>query len=80
MNDIDIVTRLRNYDRCSDDDIDEAADEIARLRAEVAQRTAERDEARREITDRLKTIFTRPGFRHELERRGWTEWYKEVRK
>ncbi len=33
----DIVTRLRDYDRhCSDFDIDEAADEIERLRLRVA--------------------------------------------
>ncbi len=28
----DIVTRLRNYDACHDGDVDEAADEIERLR------------------------------------------------
>ena len=34
MNDLpDIVARLRNYATCNDNDIDEAADEIERLRA-----------------------------------------------
>jgi uncharacterized small protein (DUF1192 family) len=44
----DIVKLLRHYGVDSHHDwIDEAADEIDRLRAEVAARTAERDEARR---------------------------------
>lgn len=40
----DIVERLRNYNTCSDTDVDEAADEIERLRKE-------RDEARRKICE-----------------------------
>lgn len=31
----DIVERLRNYNTCSDTDVDEAADEIERLRKEL---------------------------------------------
>ena len=40
----DIVERLRNYNICSDTDVDEAADEIERLRKE-------RDEARRMLCE-----------------------------
>jgi hypothetical protein len=40
----DIVERLRNYNTCSDTDVDEAADEIERLRKE-------RDEARRMLCE-----------------------------
>jgi hypothetical protein len=43
----DIVQRLQNhYERC-EIDIERAVVEIKRLRADLAQRTAERDEARR---------------------------------
>jgi undecaprenyl pyrophosphate synthase len=46
----------------------DAADEIDRLRAEVARRTAERDEARREVCyaygSRAETLAA-------AERRGW---------
>jgi predicted nuclease with TOPRIM domain len=45
MTDPDIVERLRNYNTCSDTDVDEAADEIKRLRQENATLTKERDEA-----------------------------------
>ncbi len=43
----DVLERIMDYDTCSDYDIDEAAEEIKRLRAELAQRTAERDKTRR---------------------------------
>jgi hypothetical protein len=46
----DIVERLRNYNTCSDTDVDEAADEIERLRKE-------RDEARRECCHLWKEYF-----------------------
>jgi hypothetical protein len=57
----------------------EAADEIERLRADLAQLTAERDEARREVFKALKVMYTTAGLRCELMRRGWWDWYKEVR-
>lgn len=43
-NEPDIVKRLRNYNTCSDADVDEAADEIERLRKE-------RDEARKRLSE-----------------------------
>jgi chorismate mutase len=49
------------------------------LAAEVAALKAERDEARREILKVLKQMYTTTGLRLELSRRGWWEWYKEVR-
>ena len=54
----DIVERLRNYNTCSDTDVDEAADEIERLRKE-------RDEARREICNDT------PHPELEAHERGW---------
>jgi hypothetical protein len=51
----------------------------AKLRADLAQRTAERDEARREVFKALKVMYTTAGLRCELMRRGWWDWYKEVR-
>jgi len=53
----DIVERLRNYNTCSDTDVDEAADEIERLREE-------RDEARRSVCKmslQLGQVFRRIG-------------------
>ena len=50
MTDPDIVERLRNYNTCSDTDVDEAADEIERLRKE-------RDEARREVCQFRSTSY-----------------------
>jgi hypothetical protein len=58
--------------------------EVERLRADLAQRTAdfgnaiaERDVARWEIIEGLKEMHTTYGLRRELKRRGWWEWYKE---
>jgi hypothetical protein len=49
----DIVNRLRFDFRDRDaDEVEEMSQEITRLRADLAQRTAERDEARREICER----------------------------
>jgi hypothetical protein len=46
----DIVNRLRFDFRDRDaDEVEEMSQEITRLRAELAQRTAERDEARRDL-------------------------------
>jgi hypothetical protein len=53
--------------------------EITCLRADLAQRTAERDAARLEIVDALKEMHTTAGLRRELKRRGWAEWYMEVK-
>ncbi len=39
---------------------DEAADEITRLRADLAQRTVERDEARREVCELLARSMKGP--------------------
>ena len=57
----------------------EQQEEITRLRADLAKRTAERDEARKEVVEALKEMYTTAGLRRELLRRGWWEWYKEVR-
>lgn len=51
MDDSDIVERLRNYNTCSDTDVDEAADEIERLRKEREKASRERDEARRLVCE-----------------------------
>ena len=60
--------------------------EIDRLRADLAQRTAdfgnaraERDVARWEIIEGLKEMHTTYGLRRELKRRGWWDWYKEAK-
>jgi hypothetical protein len=58
----------------------EIGEELSRLRADLAQRTAERDEARLEIVDALKEMHTTAGLRRELKRRGWAEWYMEVKR
>ena len=62
------MERLRNYNTCSDTDVDEAADEIERLRKE-------RDEARRlyciafqEITENLGEKNTTESIAEEM---GW---------
>ena len=49
------------------------------LERDLAQRTAERDEARLEIVDALKEMHTTAGLRRELKRRGWAEWYMEAK-
>ena len=67
----DIVERLRNYNTCSDTDVDEAADEIERLRKE-------RDEARRMVCEKEETLgcdergVPRNGSaRDQAKQRGW---------
>lgn len=55
------------------------ADELDRLRADLAKANADRDAARLEIVDALNEMYTSAGLRRELVRRGWWEWYKEVR-
>lgn len=55
------------------------ADFARELERELARLTAERDEARREVFKALKELFTTAGLRHELVRRGWWDWYREVR-
>jgi hypothetical protein len=61
----DIVERLRNYNTCSDTDVDEAADEIERLRKE-------RDEARRELCAARRELCRNEAFirlqRHHVHR------------
>lgn len=47
--------------------------------AELAKSNAERDDARLEIVDALKEMHTTAGLRRELKRRGWAEWYMEVK-
>jgi hypothetical protein len=69
----------QNFARELERELNAANAENALLRVEVAQRTAERDEARREILKVLKHMYTTTGLRLELSRRGWWEWYKEVR-
>jgi uncharacterized coiled-coil DUF342 family protein len=59
--------------------VDDLSEENQQLRAELAQRTAERDEARLEIVDALKEMHTTAGLRRELKRRGWAEWYMEAK-
>ena len=66
--------------------LSDCREEINRLRADLAQRTAEaakanaeRDEARQQVFKTLKAMYTTAGLRRELLRRGWWEWYKEVR-
>jgi len=50
VNRLHIVNRLRFDFRDRDaDEVEEMSQEITRLRADLAQRTAERDEARREV-------------------------------
>jgi hypothetical protein len=56
-----------------------SADFARELERELTERTAERDEARREAFKALKEMYTTAGLRRELLRRGWWEWYKEVR-
>jgi hypothetical protein len=66
----DIVERLRNYNTCSDTDVDEAADEIERLRKE-------RDEARREVMSWISDQACRfEDIDREYAERGW-EYLKE---
>jgi hypothetical protein len=60
-------------------DADWTPKEVYDLRAELARVTAERDEARKEVFKALKEMYTTAGLRRELLRRGWWEWYKEVR-
>lgn len=78
----DIVQRLRDYDECGDDDIDEAANEIEdlrraykRLREEISRLTAERDEARRLCCERAAMDeggYVKHGtMLHFAESRGW---------
>lgn len=74
MTEVDIVERLRNYNTCSDTDVDEAADEIERLRKE-------RDEARRiacEMEERVgcdDSGCPKNGLaRDHAKRRGWDCW------
>ena len=55
------------------------ADELDRLRADLAKANADRDAARLEIVDALNEMYTSAGLRRELVRRGWWEWSKEVR-
>lgn len=59
----DIVERLRNYNTCSDTDVDEAADEIERLRKE-------RDELRCEVCDWVGNHFKEPP-QDVAKRNGW---------
>ena len=65
-NELDIVERLRNYNTCSDTDVDEAADEIERLRKE-------RDEARREVCGMNESglRMNESDKQREAKRRGW---------
>ncbi len=62
------------------------ADFARELERDLAQRTAdfgnaiaERDVARWEIIEGLKEMYTTAGLRRELLRRGWWDWYKEVK-
>lgn len=87
----DIVTRLRNYNTCTDTDIDEAADEIERLHAIVeawrayssrAERDietlrAERDEARRMWCE-LMAANTAAHREQVANRHGW-DCFKEAK-
>ena len=57
----------------------EQQEEITRLRADLAKANSDRDEARKEVIEALKEMYTTAGLRRELLRRGWWEWYKEVR-
>jgi hypothetical protein len=70
---------LEWLEECGDRQHRYAVQEIRMLRAELATRTAERDEARREILKVLKEMYTTAGLRRELLRRGWWEWYKEAK-
>jgi hypothetical protein len=49
------------------------------LERELAKANAKRDEARIEVFKALKEMYTPAGLRRELLRRGWWEWYKEVK-
>jgi hypothetical protein len=40
---------------------------------------SQRDEARKEVFKSLNEMYTTAGLRRELKRRGWLEWYKEVK-
>jgi hypothetical protein len=55
------------------------ADFARELERELAAAIKQRDEARREVFNALKELYTTAGLRRELVRRGWWEWYKEVR-
>ena len=66
------ITRLRA-------DLAKANADRDAIAAEFARRTAERDAARKEVLKALKEMYTTAGLRRELLRRGWWEWYKEVR-
>ena len=68
----DIVQRLRDYGvDCHHDWIDEAADEIERLRAELAAMRQQRDEARREAMQWWRERFSTKEFKEEVGQRGW---------
>lgn len=60
-------------------DIDRIRVEVEQRTAELAKANAERDQARLEIVDALKEMHTTSGLRRELKRRGWAEWYMEVK-
>jgi hypothetical protein len=59
---------------------DAALDEITRLRADLAQRTAERDEARREVCE-LRAVPYKPTFKRQIAiERGWDCFKKEEKR
>ena len=54
-------------------------DELDRLRVELAQRTAERDEARREVCELRADLRVKPTFKREVAaERGW-DCFEEVK-
>ena len=72
-NRLHIVNRLRFDFRDRDaDEVEEMQQEITRLRAELAQRTAERDEARREVCELRADLRVNPTFKRQVAaERGW---------
>lgn len=62
----DVLERILDYDTCTDYDIDEAAQEIKRLRSHLAAMQKQRDEARREVCDMVARTRRKMGVRGQI--------------